>query len=63
MTREGGQVQLEQSYMHFVLNIAKIAKRWFSCAPVEETIYLSKKPDFNVQEEKNQGIVTPGDPP
>ena len=30
MARQGGWVQLEQSYMHLVLNMAKMAKGVFS---------------------------------
>jgi hypothetical protein len=37
MARQGGQVQLEQSDMHPVLNMAKMAKDGFSCAAMEET--------------------------
>jgi len=43
MARQGGPVQLEQSDMHFALNMAKTAKGGFSRAAVEETQQLIKK--------------------
>jgi hypothetical protein len=37
MARQGGRVKLEQSDMCPVLNIAKMAKKGFSRATIEET--------------------------
>jgi len=42
MSRQGGQVQLQQSDMSLALNMAKMAKGGFSCAMIEETQYLIK---------------------
>jgi hypothetical protein len=52
MARQGGRVQLEQSDMRLALNMAKMAKGGFSCATIEETQQLIKKPCAEVQEEK-----------
>jgi hypothetical protein len=51
MARQGGRVQLEQSDMRLVLNMAKMAKEAFSRAAIEGSKYLSKKPPAEVQEE------------
>ena len=56
MARHGGQVQLEQSDMHLALNMAKIAKRGFSHASIEETQFLTMKPGAEVREEKKRGV-------
>jgi len=60
MARPGGRVQLEQSDMHLVLNMAKMAKGGFSHAAIEETQYLIKKPRAEVREEMNWGVQCPG---
>jgi len=60
MARQGGRVQLEQSDMCLVLNMAKMAKGGFSCAAMEETQFLIKKPQAKVQEEKKWGVEFPG---
>jgi len=60
MARQGGRVQLEQSDMHLVLNMAKMAKEGFSHATIEETKYLLKKPCAEVREEKKRGVEFPG---
>src|SRR5882757_4333957 len=60
MARQGGRVQLEQSDMHLVLNMAKMAKEGFSRAAIEETKYLIKKPRAKVREEKKRGVEFPG---
>jgi len=59
MARQGGWVQLEQSYMHLVLNMAKMAKGVFSWAAREETHFLSKKLCPEVWEEKMLGVEFP----
>jgi len=46
--RQGGRVQLEQSDMRLALNMAKIAKRGFLSAGIEETQQLIKKPRAEV---------------
>ena len=60
MARQGGRVQLEQSDLRLALNMAKMAKGRFSCATVEETQYLIKKPHAEVREEKKRGVEFPG---
>ena len=60
MARQGGRVQLEQSNLRLALNIAKMAKEGFSCAAIEETQQLIKKPHTEVQESKMQGVEFPG---
>ena len=56
VARQGGRVQLEQSYMHLAVNMAKMAKRVFSRAATEETKNLIKKPRIEVQEEITRGV-------
>jgi len=60
MARQGGRVQLEQSDMRLVLNMAKMAKEGFSRAAIKETKYLINKPRAEVREEKKQGVEFPG---
>jgi len=60
MPRQGGRVQLEQSDICLALNMAKMAKEGFSCAAIEETKYLIKKPRTEVREEKKRGDEFPG---
>jgi hypothetical protein len=60
MARQGGRVQLEQSDMRLVLNMAKMAKEGFSRAAIEERQQLIKKPCAEVQEDKKRGGVFPG---
>jgi len=60
MARQGGQVQLEQSDMRVALNMAKMAKKEFSCAAIEETKYLIQKPRAEVREEKKRAVEFPG---
>ena len=60
MARQGGRVQLEQSDMRLALNMAKMVKRGFSHAPIEETQYLIKKPRAEVWEEKKWSVEFPG---
>jgi hypothetical protein len=50
MARQQGQVQLEQSNMRLVLNMAKKAKEGFLRTAIEETKYLIKKPRVEVQQ-------------
>jgi hypothetical protein len=56
MAGKGGQVQLEQSDMCLVLNMARIAKGDFSRDAIEETKYLIKKPRAKVHEEQKRGV-------
>jgi len=60
MARQGGRVQLEQSYMRLALNMAKMAKDGFSRAAMEETKYLIKKAPAEVRQEKKRGVHFPG---
>jgi len=60
MARQGCRVQLEQSDMRLVLNMAQLAKEGFSRAAIEETKYLIKKPRAKVREEKKRGVEFPG---
>jgi hypothetical protein len=53
MARQGGPVQLEQSDMHLVLNMAIMAKESFSRAAIKETKYLIKKPRAEIRERRN----------
>jgi hypothetical protein len=48
MAMQGGHIQLEQSDIHLALNMAKIAKGGFSCATIDETQHLIKKPQGKV---------------
>jgi len=59
MVQQGGSVQLEQSNMRLGLNMAEVAKRWFSRAAIEEVPYLIKKPEAKVRDEKICGIEFP----
>jgi len=56
MARQGGRVQLEQSDMCLALNMAKMTKGGFSCAAIEETQQLIKKPRAEVREEQKRGV-------
>jgi len=60
MARQGGQVQLEQSDMRLALNMAKMAKDWFSRTAIEQTQQLMNKPHAEVREERKRGVVFPG---
>jgi len=60
MARQGGRVQLEQSDMRLVLNMAKMAKQGFSCATIEEPKYIIQKPRAVVRDEKKWGVEFPG---
>jgi hypothetical protein len=60
MARQGGRVQLEQSDMRLALNMAKMAKKGFLRATIEETKYLIKKPCAEVQEQKKRGVEFAG---
>ena len=59
MATQGGSVQLEQSDMCLALNMAKVAKRGFSCATMEEMQQQIKKPRAEVREENKRGVVFP----
>jgi len=48
MARQGGRVQLDQSYMRLALNMTKMAKGAFSRAAIEEIQQLIKKPGIKV---------------
>jgi len=45
--------------MHLALNVAKMAKGEISCATMEETHLLIKKPHAEVREVKKQGVEFP----
>jgi len=59
MARQGSRVQLEQSDMRLVLNMANMAKEVFSHTAIEETKYLIKKPCTEVREDKKRGVDFP----
>jgi len=59
MVRRGGRVQLEQSDMRLVLNIAIMAKGGFPRASIEETQQMIKRPSAKVREEMNRGVEFP----
>jgi hypothetical protein len=48
MASQGGRVQLEQSDLRLVLNMAKMVKEGLSRAAIQETKYLVKKPRAEV---------------
>ena len=56
MAREGGRVQLEQCDMGLALNMAKMAEGQFSCATIEETECLIKKPWGEDRKMKKWGV-------
>jgi len=56
MARQGSRVQLEQSDMRLALNMAKMAKRGFSCTARQEAHFLNKEPCAEVREEKMRGV-------
>jgi hypothetical protein len=60
MARQGGRVQLEQSDMRLLLNMAKMATEGFSRTVIEETYHVIKKPRAEVLEEKKRGAEFPG---
>jgi len=60
MASQEGQVQLEQSDMRLALNMAKMAKEGISCAAIEKTKYLIRKPRAEVRKEKKRGVEFPG---
>jgi hypothetical protein len=55
IARQGGQVKLEQSHMHLVLTMGKIAKAGFSCVTVKETQNPMKRPRTEVREKMKRG--------
>jgi len=60
MARQGGRVQLEQSDMRLVLNMAKMAKEGFLRTAIEDTKYLIEKPRTEVREVSKRGVEFPG---
>jgi len=60
MTRRGGWVQLEQSDIHLLLNMAKMAKGGFSCAAMEDAQLLMKKHRTKVQDKNMWGVEVHG---
>jgi len=59
MAKQGGWVQLEQSGMRLVLNLANMAIRGYSRAGIEEIQQLFMKHHTKVWEEKQRGVVFP----
>jgi len=59
MARQGIRVQLEQSDMRLVSNIATMANECFSSTAIEDRKYLIKKPCAKVREEKKRGVEFP----
>jgi len=60
VARLGSPVQLEQSDMRLALNMAGMAKGWFSRTTIAETQYLINKPQAEVRDEKKRGVEFPG---
>ena len=60
MARQGGGVQLEQSDIRLLMNMAKMAKSGFLRATIEETQYAIKKHRADVREVKMWGFEFPG---
>jgi len=56
MPTQGCRVQLKQSDMCLALNMAKMAKGWFSCTTREDTQCLINKPRAKVRDEKKRGV-------
>jgi len=59
VARQGVRVEWEQSNMRLDLNVAKIAKKDFSPAAMEEQQFLIRKPRAEVREEKKWGVEFP----
>jgi len=57
MARHGGRVQLEQSDMHFAMNMATMAKEGLSCTAIEEMQEQIMKSHANGREEMMRGVV------
>jgi hypothetical protein len=60
MATQGGRVQLKQFDMCLALNMAKMAKEAFSCAPIQKRKYLILNPCSKAPEEKAWGVQCPG---
>jgi len=60
MARQGGQVQLEHSDICLALNMAKMANRGSSRAPLEKKQHLIRKPHPEVRDERKRGVEFPG---
>jgi len=60
MVRQGGRIQLEQSDMRLAWNMAKMPKAGFLCTSIQYMQQLMKEPRAEVQEEKKQGVQSPG---
>ena len=60
MARHGGRVQLEQCDMRLALNMAKMAKRGFSHATMEEMQYLIQNLRAEVRDKKKRGVEVLG---
>jgi len=54
MVRQGGSVQLEQSNMCLVLNMAKIAKGEILCAAIEDMKHLFMMPRAEVRDDRKR---------
>jgi len=50
IAKQAGWVQLAQSDMYLVLNVAKTSKGGFSCAAIEKMQYVIKQPCAAVEE-------------
>jgi len=61
IARQGGWVQLEQSNMRLVLNMAQMSKAGFSRSTIEETQYQIEKRHTEVQQEQKRGVEFPED--
>jgi len=60
MTRQWGQVQLEQSDMRLALNSAKLATGGFLHAAEEKMQHVIRKPWAHVRKQKKWGVESPG---
>jgi hypothetical protein len=60
MASQEGRVQLEQSDMCLVMNMAKMAKGGFARTAVQEMEYLIEKPHVTVREQKKWGVEFSG---
>jgi len=60
MARQGGRVQLQQSYMRFALNMVTMAQQRLLRAAIKESQHLIKKPRARVREETRRRVAVLG---
>jgi hypothetical protein len=60
MSRQGGQVQLEQSDIYLALNMAKMQNAGSSGATIADINYVMKEHSTEVREGKTREVEFPG---